>query len=424
MTQATSNPLFSSYQKGVIALLSIVQFTIVLDFMVMAPLGDLLMKTLDLSATQFASAVSVYAFSAGIAGLLAAGFADRYDRKKLLLFFYTGFIGGTILCGTAISYEWLLAGRVITGLFAGVLGSVSMAIVTDLFSFEQRGRVMGFVQMAFAVSQVAGIPIGLYLANISDWHAPFLMIVGFSIITALVILKWIRPVTKHLDLKSKANPLAHLQNTVTRKPYLLPFLTTALLSIGGFMLMPFSTPFIINNVGISQQQLPIIYVITGIGSSIILPVIGRVSDKAGKLPTFIGGTVLAIIMVVIFTNLSPIPLWSLIGINTLMFAGIMSRMIPSSALMTAVPRLEDRGAFMSVNSSLQQIAGGIASVLAGLIIVQEKNGKLDHFDTLGYVVIFVMILCAVLMYFINEQVAKKLQADSAREDQVLSELNA
>ena len=424
MTKAKPNPLFSSYQKGVIALLSIVQFTIVLDFMVMAPLGDLLMKTLDLSATQFASAVSVYAFSAGMAGLLAAGFADRYDRKKLLLFFYTGFIGGTILCGTAVSYEWLLAGRVITGLFAGVLGSVSMAIVTDLFSFEQRGRVMGFVQMAFAVSQVAGIPIGLYLANISDWHAPFLMIVGFSIITALVILKWIRPVTRHLDLKSKANPLAHLQNTVTRKPYLLPFLTTALLSIGGFMLMPFSTPFIINNVGISQQQLPIIYVITGIGSSIILPVIGRVSDKAGKFPTFMGGTVLAIIMVLIFTNLSPIPLWSLIGINTLMFAGIMSRMIPSSALMTAVPRLEDRGAFMSVNSSLQQIAGGIASVLAGLIIVQEKNGKLDHFDTLGYVVIFVMILCAVLMYFINKQVARKMQADSAREDQVLSELNA
>ena len=178
MRKPKFNTPFDSYQKGVIALLAIVQFTIVLDFMVMAPLGDLLMKTLHLSATQFASAVSAYAFSAGAAGLLAAGFADRYDRKKLLLFFYTGFIGGTILCGTATSYEWLLMGRIITGLFAGVLGSVSMAIVTDLFSFEQRGQVMGFVQMAFAVSQVAGIPIGLFLANISDWHAPFLLFAG------------------------------------------------------------------------------------------------------------------------------------------------------------------------------------------------------------------------------------------------------
>ncbi|HKH59926.1 MAG TPA: MFS transporter [Flavitalea sp.] len=422
MKNAKPTSPFNSYQKGVIPLLAVVQFTIVLDFMVMAPLGDLLMKTLDLNATQFASAVSVYAFSAGIAGLLAAGFADKYDRKKLLLFFYSGFIGGTVLCGTATSYEWLLLGRIITGLFAGVLGSVSMAIITDLFSFEQRGRVMGFVQMAFAVSQVAGIPIGLYLANMSDWHAPFLMIVVLSILTALVILKWMRPVTKHLEVKLNVNPLAHLQNTVTKKTYLLPFLTTALLSIGGFMLMPFSTPFIINNIGISQLQLPIIYVITGIGSIIILPLIGKVSDKAGKFPTFIGGTILAMIMVVIFTNLSPIPLWSLIGINTLMFAGIMSRMIPSSALMTAIPRLEDRGAFMSINSSLQQIAGGIASVLAGLIIVQERNGKLDHFDTLGYVVIFIMILCAVLMYFISEQVARKLRVASPKEDTVSHEV--
>lgn len=422
MKNAKTTMPFDRYQKGVIALLAIVQFTIVLDFMVMAPLGDLLMKTLDLTATQFASAVSVYAFSAGIAGLLAAGFADKYDRKKLLLFFYAGFIAGTILCGTANSYRWLLLGRIITGLFAGVLGSVSMAIITDLFSFEQRGRVMGFVQMAFAVSQVAGIPIGLYLANISDWHAPFLMIVGLSMATCFAISKWIKPVTRHLQKQSTTNPLMHLQSTITRKSYLLPFLTTALLSIGGFMLMPFSTPFIINNVGISQEQLPIIYVITGIGSIIILPVIGKLSDKAGKYPTFIGGTVLAIIMVIIFTNLPPISLWSLIGINTIMFAGIMSRMIPSTALMTAIPKLEDRGAFMSVNSSLQQIAGGIASVLAGLIIIQEKNGRLHHFDTLGYVVILVMLICAVLMYFISRQVARKLKAVPAKENNLASEV--
>src|SRR5215213_7015603 len=176
---------FTPYQKGVIALLSVVQFTIILDFMVMSPLGDMLIKTMNLHETEFASAVSAYAFAAGLSGLLAAGFADKYDRKKLLLVFYAGFIAGTLICGTATSYEWLLFGRIITGLFAGVLGSVVMAITADLFSFEERGRVMGFIQMAFAVSQVAGIPIGLYLANNLGWHAPFLMIVGLSVITAL-----------------------------------------------------------------------------------------------------------------------------------------------------------------------------------------------------------------------------------------------
>ena len=424
MQKTSTTVSFDGYQKGVIALLAVVQFTIVLDFMVMAPLGDLLMKTLDLTATQFASAVSAYAFSAGIAGLLAAGFADKYDRKKLLLFFYTGFIAGTFMCGIANTFDSLFIGRIITGLFAGVLGSVSMAIVTDLFSFQQRGRVMGFVQMAFAVSQVAGIPVGLYLANIFDWHAPFLVIVGFSIVTALIILKFIKPVVKHLEKGHDVNPLVHLRNTVTTKNYLLPFFTTALLSIGGFMLMPFSTPFIINNVGILQEQLPVIYVVTGIGSIIILPLIGKLSDKAGKYPTFIGGTILAIIMVIIFTNLPPIPLWTLIGINTVMFAGIMSRMVPSTALMTAVPRLEDRGAFMSVNSSLQQISGGVASVLAGLIIVQQPGGKLEHFDTLGYVVITVMVICAVLMYFINRQVAIKLTARSAEEHVLVNDVVA
>jgi predicted MFS family arabinose efflux permease len=400
--------MFSSYQKGVIALLAIVQFTVVLDFMVMAPLGDMLMKSMHLNARQFASAVSAYAFSAGISGLLAAGFADKYDRKKLLIIFYAGFILGTVLCATATSFHLLLFGRVITGLFAGVLGAVAMAVIADLFSFNQRGRVMGFVQMSFAVSQVAGIPIGLYLANQFNWHAPFSMIVGFSFITATFIYSFLKPVNKHMEQKEKQNPIAHLLKTVSNKTYWLPFITTALLSIGGFMLMPFSTPFIINNVGVTQAQLPMIYVIMGICSMVTLPLIGKLSDKIGKLTTFIAGSILAAIMVVVYTNLTPIPLWQVIVISALMFAGVMSRMIPSQALMTAVPKMQDRGAFMSINSSLQQIAGGVASVIAGMIIVQQPGGKLFHFNTLGYVVIGVMIICVFCMQAISRQVLHKM----------------
>ena len=168
--------------------------------------------------------------------------------------------------------------------------------------------------------------------------------------------------------------------------------------------------------------MPTIYVVTGIASVIILPLIGKLSDKVGKYPTFIGGTVIAIVMVSVFTNLSPIPLWNLIGINTLMFAGIMSRMIPSTALMTAIPTLQDRGAFMSVNSSLQQIAGGIASVLAGLIIIQDTNGKLKNFDVLGYVVITIMVICGILMWYINRQVARKLKAVPTTQEPLTSEV--
>jgi predicted MFS family arabinose efflux permease len=399
---------FSSYHKGVIALLAVIQFTVVLDFMVMSPLGDILIKSMRLTASQFASAVSAYAFSAGVSGLLAAGFADKYDRKKLLLIFYAGFIIGTFLCATATSFPLLLFGRIVTGLFGGVLGAVSMSIVTDLFSFKQRGRVMGFVQMSFAVSQVAGIPIGLYLANLFNWHAPFLMIVGFSIVTAVFIFSFLKPITGHIQQSKNQNVLFHLQKTVSNQTYWLPFITTALLSIGGFMLMPFSTPFIINNVGVSQVQLPMIYVVMGICSMIALPLIGKLSDNIGKMSTFIIGSLLAAVMIIIYTNLIPVPLWQVIVISSLMFVGVMSRVIPATALMTAVPDTKDRGAFMSINSSLQQIAGGIASVIAGWVIIQQPGGKLLHFNTLGYLCISLMVACGFCMYVINRHIQRKV----------------
>src|SRR5215217_2176535 len=181
---------FTAYQKFAIFILAVTQFSVVLDFMIMAPLGDLLMKMLSMKPSQFGSVVSGYAFSAGIAGLLTAGFADRFDRKKLLLFFYVGFIVGTLICGVTNSYPLLLGARIVTGLFGGVIGSISMAIVADLFDLQQRGRVMGFLQMGFGASQVLGIPIGLYLANIWGWHAPFLWVGAMAIVVvALIFLK-------------------------------------------------------------------------------------------------------------------------------------------------------------------------------------------------------------------------------------------
>src|SRR6478672_9070250 len=187
---AASAPLpLNSYQKLVIFLLAITQFTVVLDFMIMSPMGDILMKSMDLSTSQFGFAVSAYAFSAGISGLFTAGFADRFDRKKLLLFFYIGFIAGTLFCSVANTYPLLIAARILTGLFGGVIGSISLAIVADLFPLQKRGRVMGYLQMGFGASQVLGIPISLFLANHLGWQAPFLMIVGLAaavwIITSL-----------------------------------------------------------------------------------------------------------------------------------------------------------------------------------------------------------------------------------------------
>src|ERR1700743_1502245 len=188
---------FSRYQSGLVALLAFVQFTIILDFIIMSPLGAILMPALNITAAQFGVAVSTYAFSAGISGVLAAGFADRFDRKRLLLFFYVGFTAGTTLCALAPNYHLLLLGRVVTGLFGGVVGSIVLAIITDLFPLHLRGRVMGFVQTAFAASQVLGIPIGIFLANRWNWHIAFAAIVILALVVIVAGTVLMQPVAAH-----------------------------------------------------------------------------------------------------------------------------------------------------------------------------------------------------------------------------------
>ncbi|GGD81740.1 MFS transporter [Emticicia aquatilis] len=404
--KATST--FTRYQIFIIAILAILQFTLILDFMVLSPLGAILMKELSLQPKQFGLVVSAYAFSAGASGLLAAGFADRFDRKKLLLFFYVGFIFGTTLCAMADSYEFLLIARIVTGIFGGVIGSISFAIISDLFKLEMRGRVMGFVQMAFSASQILGLPIGLYLANAFGWHSPFWMIVGVSIIVGIAIVIYMQPVTEHLKVQNDRNPFEHLWKTLSKPDYFKAFLATILLATGGFMLMPFGSAFSINNLKIDIKDLPMLYLVTGVFSIAFGPLSGRLSDSLGKYKVFFVGTIITIIMVLIYTNLGQTPLWLVIILNVLMFAGITARMISASSLMTAVPQMQDRGAFMSINSSIQQISGGVAAALAGVIVSQGSDGKMQNYPILGLVVVASMVIALVMLYILNAHINKKI----------------
>lgn len=394
---------FSSYEIFVILILTLTQFTVVLDFMVMSPLGDLLMKSMDLSTTQFGFAVSGYAFSAGVSGLLTAGFADRFDRKKLLLFFYIGFIIGTLFCGLTTSYHMLLVARIFTGLFGGVIGSISMAIVTDMFPIEKRGRVLGFLQMGFGASQVLGIPISLYLANIWGWQSPFLMIVGLAAGIWLIIVFKLQPINKHLEIKSERNAISHLWHTLAQRNYRIGFLATAFLSLGGFMMMPWGSVFAINNLNITQEQLPILFMVSGISSLIIMPLIGKLSDRYDKFKIFTIASFWLSGVVIIYTNLTPVPFWFVLIMNVGFMIGIMSRMVPAIALSSGLPQKQDRGAFMGINASLQQIAGGVAAVVGGMIVVQkDKFSPLEHYDTLGYVIVLLSIISIFLLYRVSK----------------------
>ena len=386
-------------------MLAVTQFTVILDFMIMSPLGDFMMKSLSLTPTAFGISVSAYAFSAGISGLLTAGFADRFDRKKLLLFFYVGFIVGTIFCGLAHSYATLVAARVFTGLFGGVIGSISLAIITDLFTLDQRGRVMGFVQMGFGASQVLGVPIGLYLADLWNWEAAFLLVAAIAIVIAVLLLIKLPSVREHLKVQREKTALLHLWHTVRKKEYRIGFSATAMLSIGGFMMFPFGSAFAVNNIKISTSELPILFFVSGLSSLVVLPVIGKLSDKVSKMRIFTIAAVWMMVMVVVYTNMGPSPFWLVVVLNILMMMGIMSRMIPATALVSAIPQLEDRGAFMSINASMQQIAGGVAAAIAGMIVVQQhKSAPLEHYDIVGYLVVLISLLSIYLLYRVTKNI--------------------
>ena len=398
---------FTRYQSLLVALLAFVQFTVILDFTIMSPLGAIIMPALDITAGQFGVAVSAYAFSAGISGILSAGFADRFDRKRLLLFFYVGFILGTALCALAPNYHVLLLGRIVTGLFGGVIGSVVLAITTDLFSLQQRGRVMGFVQTAFAASQVLGIPAGLFLSNHWSWNVSFGALIVLSIAGMAAVALVMQPVNAHLLPQQEKTAFRHLIATVAQTRYTMAFLVTTLLATGGYMLMPFGSAYTVHNLGIDILHLPTIYLVSGLFSIFTGPLVGRASDAFGKFPTFVFGSAMSVVMVLIYTHLGQVSLTTAIVVNVLMFVGIFSRMIPSQALISAIPDPGQRGSFSAVSASLQQLSGGLGSVLAAAIIAENADGSLRHFDWLGYIVVATATVSLVGMYFVQKSVAHR-----------------
>ncbi len=402
MNQVASQE-FSVYQKRVLLLLAFIQFSIVLDFMIISPIGDILMKTLSIGTTEFGLVVSAYAFSAAIAGIVAAGFMDRFDRKKLLVWFFSGFIIGTLACALSHNYVQLMLARIVTGIFAGVSSAALFTLVIDIFAPHQRGRAMGVVQMGFGVSQVLGIPLSLYVATHLGWEASFVAIVILALGILLAIGLILQPVTAHLAQQHDKNPFAHFVRVLSNADYRIGFAAIMFLAIGGFMLMPFTAPFLINNVHITAEQLPLIYLSTGLLSLVMMPLMGKFSDRYNRFKLFTIGSLGAVVMVFIYTNLSVTPLWIVIVVNILLFTCILSRMTPAMALNSMVAKPEDRGAYMAISSSLQQTAGGVGAFAAGLVIVQQDaHSPLQHFDWLGYIAMGIFILCIFLVGRVNK----------------------
>ncbi|MBL7931564.1 MAG: MFS transporter [Bacteroidia bacterium] len=398
---------FTRYQTFVLVSLAVLQFMVMLDFMIISPIGHILTRDLAISTNQFGLIVSSYIFSAAASGIVSAGFIDKYDRKKVLCFFFSGFIIGTLFCAFSNSFISLLYARILTGIFGGVIGSVIMTIISDLFAPNQRGRAMSSIQMSFAAAQILGIPLGVFITDRLGWQYTFFLIVLLSVLVLGVLLIKLNPIREHLNQKTDKNPILHLWHTVKNKEHRMGFSAAIILGMS-MMLQPFVSIFLVNNIHLSNAQIPIIFMVTGASAFFIMPLVGRLSDKYDKFRIFLLGSLATIVIVPVYTHLPIVPLWVVLILNVVMFAVIMSRMGPFQALNSMIPQPANRGAYMSMSASLSQMSGGLGIVIAGSIVSQASpESPLENFDVLGYLAVALSAFAIYLVYRISKLIKKQ-----------------
>lgn len=398
----------SSKEKIVLLLLAALNFTHILDFMIMMPLGNYLMPYFNISSQQFSMLVAAYTFSAGISGFLAAFFVDNFDRKKVLLFGYIGFLLGTLCCALSSSYTFLLMSRIVAGAFGGLIGAQVLAIVADLIPYERRGMAMGIIMAAFSVASVFGVPFGLYIANVFNWHGPFFFVVGLGSLLLPILMRYLPRMDGHLNNKDgRINPIVLMKEVGKDKDQLLALGLTASLMLGHFLIIPFLNPFMEFNMGFSKLQTPMMYMVGGALTLISSPFIGRLADKIGKHKLFVIMVLISIIPIALITNLPVMPFYLVLCITGFWFIISSGRMIPAQAMVSNVVTSERRGSFMSFNSAVQQIFVGFASVLAGFIVVKNADNSIQNYEITGYISIFVTLLSLIFVFRLNSGVEKK-----------------
>lgn len=310
MTSAQS-PSFTAYQVGLISLIGAMLFTIVVDYMALSTLSAVLLPALDITTQEFGWVVSAYAFSAGTSGLVAMGVADRFGRKRLLLIYYGGFLVGMLLCASASSLTDLVVARVVTGAFGGVVASVCFAIIADLFADDQRGRVMGYVQLAFAAGLVVGLPLALYLATTFYWQLLHVILFLLGLVLLTLVVSKLQPVDQHLGKSKDKSVWSHVLHIVRQPTYWQVFATNFFLVLGDVMFMTFGSTYLTNNLGLSVDDLPLVFGFGGVATIVLSPLVGKLTGRFGKWRVFATGTVSTMVLVGVFSNMGVAPYGSL-----------------------------------------------------------------------------------------------------------------
>jgi predicted MFS family arabinose efflux permease len=371
-------------ERIVLLTLAAVQFISIVDFMVIMPLGPQLMRSLEIGPSQFGLVVSCYTLAAGVAGLFASSFADRVGRKTAFLGLDAGFLVGTLLCGLAPTYGTLALARLATGAFGGILGGMAMAIIGDVFPEERRGRATGALMSAFALASVAGVPIGLFLGNWLGWHAPFLVLAAIGVPVLAVAAVTMPPLRGHIgEHTADHHPVRLLVETFTEPNHVRAFALVMALMLAGFSVFPFISPYLVSNVDMAENQLPLMFVAGGVMSLFSSPLIGRLADRYGKLRVFRFIAPASAVLTLWVTSLTPVPtVVAVMAVASLMVAN-SGRMVAAMAMITSSVVPARRGGFLTASSSVQHLAAGLGAYVGGLIIVETADGRLGNFWIVG-----------------------------------------
>jgi MFS transporter, DHA1 family, inner membrane transport protein len=370
-------------ERLILFILAAVQFTTIVDFMIVLPLGPQLMRKLEIGPAQFGLIVSAYTFAAAATGLVASSIVDRFSRRGMFIVLYAGFLVGTLLCGLAPHYHALVAARFATGAFGGLLGGMSMAIIGDVFPENRRGSATGSLMTGFALATVAGVPLGLFVGTNYGWHIPFVALAIGGIPTLALAPVAMPPLNAHVG-KSHSHPLRSLVEIFSDSNHLYAFALIVMLMIGSFAVSPMLNPYLVANVGLTEHQLPWVYIAGGALTLLTAPLIGRLADRYGKLPVYCMIVPGSAVLMLVITHLPPVPIALAVAVFGALMMCNVGRMIAAMAMVTSSVEPRRRGAFLSVNSSVQHVASGTGAYLGGVIVTKAADGRIEHFGAVGW----------------------------------------
>jgi len=364
-----------------------IQFSHILDFMIMMPLGPILMTAFGIGTHEFGLLVASYSFSAAISGLLAATFVDLFERKRVLLLCFALFALATLACGLAPGFSVLLLARGLAGMFGGIMGALVQTMIGDVIPFSRRARASGLISSAFSLSTIAGVPLSLWLANRFGWRAPFVLIAGLSVLFIGVGLRFLPELRHHLGEEKRAHLLSATFSVLGEANHRRALLFSALIIFSGFTVIPYLTVYAVNNVGIALADVPFVYLTGGFATLISARLIGHWADRYGKIEVYRRVALLAMLPLLVLTHIGKVPLWGWLICSTSFFVLISGRMIPAMAVIASAAQPKLRGTFMSLNGTVQSLAMGLASTLGGFLVALDDSGRIVGYPLVGYVAV-------------------------------------